>query len=182
MRKLKFMILISLFAASCMTANEKSSCEEKTITVHDTVKVAKVDTLRLHDTLTVTKRDTLKTLVHDTLRIHDTTRVITHDTILAGLPDPQNLFGVWTGTAGGKSITIAFTSTLVTIHAADFSANIGSVAQSGYIGQVDSAQAKVTWAGYHDVTWLMDFRNGNLMIQEIGDPLFPAGGVTLRKR
>src|SRR4051812_9605756 len=95
MRKLKFMILISLFAASCMTANEKSSCEEKTITVHDTVKVAKVDTLRLHDTLTVTKRDTLKTLVHDTLRIHDTTRVITHDTILAGLPDPQNLFGVW---------------------------------------------------------------------------------------
>lgn len=155
LRKSKFGILIALVAAGCMTANEKSTCEEpKTVTVHDTV--------------TVVKRDTVK--------------VIIHDTILASLPDPDILFGVWSGQAGGKSVTLAFTSSQITIHAADFTANIGATAFDGYIGRVDSAQARITWGGFHDVTWLIDLKNGVLVIQEIGDQMFPAGGATLRKR
>jgi hypothetical protein len=155
-----------------------------TIRIKDTVKVQvlKHDTLRLHDTLVVTKWDTVKITIRDTLRIHDTTKVTVHDTILASLADPADLFGVWTGTAGGKAITIAFSSSQLLTHAAEFSANIGTAAQSGYISQVDSAQAKVIWAGFHDVTWLLDLRNGELRIQEIGDPLFPGAAVTLRKR
>jgi hypothetical protein len=176
LRMMKFGILFGLLIAGCMTASDNATCTDKTITIHDTttVQVVKSDTLRLHDTVKVT--------LHDTLRIHDTTKVTIHDTILAGLQDPSSLFGVWTGQAGGKAITLAFTSTLVTINAADFSANVGATAISGYVGQVDSAQAKITWGGFHDVTWLIDLKNGVLTIQEIGDQMFPGGAVTLRKR
>jgi hypothetical protein len=40
-RKLKFGILLALFTASCMTANEKTTCDESTKTVHDTITVTK---------------------------------------------------------------------------------------------------------------------------------------------
>lgn len=196
----RFIILLVLFAAGCMTANDQATpCIDKTATsyVHDTttilkhttdtLRINKMDTLRIHDTLAITKRDTIRVhdtifttvIKHDTAQIHDTTRVIIHDTVLASLPDPANLFGVWTGSAGGKDIAVAFTSSV--LHPADFSANIGTTSTSGYLSQVDSAQAKVRW-GLNDVTWLIDLRAGVLTIQEIGTQMFPGGAVTLRKR
>ncbi len=175
--RFKFIILLGLCAAGCMTAGESSSCKEvEPVVVHDTVSVqiVKKDTIRLRDTITITKWDTVE--------VHDTTKVTLLDTVLASLPDPENLFGVWTGQASGKTVTVAFSSSQSVIHAAEFTGNIGSASVEGYIGQVDSAQAKITWGGFHPVTWIMNLEKGTLKIQEIGDMMFPGGSITLRKR
>jgi hypothetical protein len=193
-----------------MTASDSETCKEteKIVTVHDTtvvqvmkrdtirlrdtVATIKRDTLRLRDTVIITKRDTLKIhdttkitirdtiLKRDTLRIHDTTKITVRDTVLASFPDPNAIWGVWDGQAQGKRVVLAFT-TSITNDIADFSASIGTTSTSGSIKQLDSAQAKVRWS-FHDVTWLMDLRDGVLKIQEIGDMMLPGGEVTLRKR
>lgn len=174
MRRIKFLALVTLVAAGCMTAGEKSTCDEpETLTVHDTLTVVKRDTVRLHDTTIVTKRDTL--------RIHDTIKVTLRDTlkVLANVTDPGEILGVWDGLSGTQKVTLAFTEGTAFI---DFSGSLNGTAISGYITSLDNGQAKVIHAGYKDVTWLLALEDGVLIIEEIGVKAFAGQATQLKKR
>lgn len=171
----RFIVLLILFAAGCMTANEKTDCADKAITLHDTLKVAVHDTIRKVDTVRFTKTDTL--------RIHDTTKVAVHDTVrlLANVTDSSSLIGIWDGKDGsGGDVTIAFNSSI--LFPAEFSGNIGGAAVMGHIKTIDNGQAQVVHAGYKDATWILSLSKGSLTVQEIGTNMFGKSSATLRKR
>lgn len=163
----KWLILMVLALASCMVAEDGGDCKEP-----ETVFVR--DTIRTHDTVKVVRVDTVK--VRETVTIHDTVK------ILANVSEPDDIFGTWEGMSGSQKVTIAFTSTISTIHSADFSASLGNVAGNGYMGIIENGQAKVTHAGFKDVTWLLSLEAGILTIEEIGVKFFAGQITTLRKR
>jgi hypothetical protein len=169
----KWLILFVLALASCMVADDGKDCKEpEKITVYDTVTVVRKDTVRTHDTVRVVRVDTLR--IRDTVTIRDTVK------ILANVSQPDDLFGTWEGASGSQKVIIAFTSSIG--READFSATLGSVAGNGYITTLENGQAKVTHAGFKDVTWLLSLEDGILTIEEIGVKFFAGQTTTLKKR
>lgn len=164
----RFLVLLILLAAGCMTAGEKSTCEES-------------EPVMVHDTVTVVKRDTLTITKRDTIRIHDTTKVILYDTlkVLANVTDPAELVGVWDGLSGTQKATLAFTEGAAYL---EFSGIVAGVAVNGYFRTLDNGQAKVTHAGFKDVTWLLSLKAGVLIIEEIGVKVFAGQNAELMKR
>lgn len=161
----KFVLLLVLFAAGCMTATDKECSESKyPIIVNPTTKV---DTV-WKDTLWMVKKEMVEVPVHDTVKQ------------LVSTYSKDDIFGVWEGVNAGQAITLAFTPSRTM--AAVFTGNIGTKAIHADMETLENGQARVVHNGSRKVTWTMNVNDGVMTIEEIGDKLFTPRTITLKKR
>lgn len=181
---LRIILVLAVILGGCTGTEEVCTDTERVVTdtltvvKRDTVKVIQKDTVKIRDTVRVVQRDTVfkvdTVFKRDTIVIRDTVK------ILANVSAKDDLFGTWDGVSGSQKVTIAFTSSI--IHEADFSASLGGSSGNGYINVLENGQAKVTHAGFKDVTWLLSLDRGVLTIEEIGVKFFGGQTTTLKKR
>ena len=167
-----------------------------TVTVHDTVKIhdtTKVintvpvhDTVKIHDTMTLWKHDTLR--IHDTIKIHDTAFV--HDTLrtFATTTLSADLVGTWSGVVAGQTVRLAISTYVYpfTNYAFSFTANVDTKVYNGYIKSTSGNNTIVDINGPgaygENANWIFSITNNNIVLQQIGYPMFPTIQVFTLKR
>lgn len=172
MIKWAILFFAGLFAAGCVTSEDSP---QDPVIVRDTIRIVqtKTDTVKVRDTIKTTqiKIDTVK--IKDTIKTIDTVRVV------ANVSDPADLFTVWQGVSGGKSVVISITEDILWDF--EFTGNIGTTAFDGYCNGISNGQASVSF-GAKRSTWVMSLSAGKLTIDEVGEKLFPASPIVLTKR
>lgn len=161
----KFVLLLVLFAAGCMTATDKECPENKYQFTFD--PTTKRDTV-WKDTLWLVKKEMVEVPVHDTVKQ------------LVSTYSKDDIFGVWEGVNAGQAITLAFTPSRNMV--AVFTGNIGTKAIHANMEALENGLARVVHNGSKMATWTMDVNDGVMTIEEIGDKLFTPRTITLKKR
>lgn len=154
LRKFKFVILLALVAAGCMTANERSTCEEpKTIAVHDTVFAE--------------YRDTILSTPIDSGSLLGVWRAVY-------LSQPELL-----DSDAYSSVTLVITkgqfSDPYEFSATKKTDGIATETVDGDIRTVSAGAATLFWtsnAGVGNCTWVVSMRGKELLLQQIGDGFF----------